>query len=272
MRLSNELSGDIRLSPADRIRYLCLNAWRNIRTWMRGPRSRPFVPSMARARAIAAGQSPSCLLTELFIESELPSLSLPRQLNVLELGCGSGSMAYRLGRLGYRGRYTGVDIADRFCRDYPPDFPFATNFVQTDAHAFETTGDIDLMLSVSTLEHISADAALIANLPAFFNRGGLEVHVVPSGPSLGVYLWHGFRQYTPATLAAKFGPAVEVVRIGGFASYIVHIVFITIPELAFGHSWRKSAPRLYRSVLLGALQADGLLSFFPTAYAAIRRH
>jgi SAM-dependent methyltransferase len=208
----------------------------------------------------------------LFLEAELPRLTVPRELEVLEIGCGSGSMAFRLSRLGYSGRYCGIDINDRFRCDHPGNFPFAVSHVVVDAHAYAPPRAVDLLISVSTLEHIPHDGVLIRRLASLFNPGGVEVHVVPSGPSLAVYLWHGFRQYTPAALAAKFGHPIEIVRLGGVASYLVHLVFITVPDMIFYRSLRKTLPGLYRALLLGSLRLDALLPFLPTAYAVIRRH
>jgi SAM-dependent methyltransferase len=267
-----EISGDIRLSPMDRLRYLVRNAGRNIRSSFGVPGGRSFLPDLARAAAIEAGQSPGRLLTELFLEAELPRMSPPRALNVLEIGCGSGSMAYRLARIGYRGTYTGIDVNDRFRRDHPAGFPFVVTFIQGDAHGFTPAAKGDLMVSVSTLEHIPADAALIDRLATLFAPGGVEVHVVPSGASLLIYLWHGFRQYTPGTLVAKFGPESEIVRLGGLGSYLLHFLFITIPDLILRRSWRKHAPNLYHAMLIAALRLDRILPFFPSAYAVIRRH
>lgn len=270
--MSTELSGDVRLSPADRLRYLIRNACRNITRVRPAPKPRFFLPDRVRAQAITEGQSPGRLLTELFFESELPRLIEIRDVTVLELGCGSGSMAARLVRLGFRGRYTGIDIKDRFNRSAASALPLTAEFVEIDAHAFTPVKKLDLMLSVSTLEHIPDDARLIARLPTFFKRGGLEIHVVPSGASLGLYLWHGFRQYTAASLAQKFGPDIEVVQLGGLGSYLVHFGFVTLPDMLLRRSIRKAAPSLYRLALLAALRLDPWLPVFPCAYAVIRRH
>ncbi len=270
--MNGELSGDIPLSPADRLRYLARNAARNTRSFVGGPGSRAFVPDIDRAAAIEAGQSPGRLLTELFLESELPRLSPPRELNVLEVGCGSGSMAYRLARIGYRGTYTGIDINNRFRRDHPADFPFSVTFIQGDAHGFAPAAKGDLMVSVSTLEHIPADAVLIDRLATLFAPGAVEVHVVPSGASLLIYLWHGFRQYTPRTLVEKFGRKVEIVRLGGLGSYLLHFCFITISDLILRRSLRKHAPKFYRAMVIAALRLDRVFPLFPSAYAVIRRH
>lgn len=270
--MTGEISGDTKLSAGDRLRYLVRNAGRNLSSFVGGPGSRPFLPDIARAAAIEAGQSPGRLLTELFLEAELSRLSPPRALNVLEIGCGSGSMAYRLARIGYSGTYTGIDVNDRFRRDHPADFPFAVTFVQGDAHRFVPAAKGDLMVSVSTLEHIPADAALIDRLATLLAPGGVEVHVVPSGASLLIYLWHGFRQYTPKSLVEKFGPEAHIVRLGGLGSYLLHFVFITTPDLILRRSLRKHAPKFYRAMLIAALRLDRVFSFFPSTYAVIRRH
>lgn len=269
--MTAEICGDVRLSVGDRVLYLLRNALRNLRAIGRGPACRTFLPDIDRASAIAAGQSPGRLLTELFLESELRRL-VPTSVDVVEIGCGSGSMANRLARLGFSGRYTGVDVQDRFRRDHPAGFPFAVTYVQSDAYVFEPSYKVGLMISVSTLEHIPNDTALIGRLPGLFHPGGVEVHVVPSGASLAVYLWHGYRQYTPAALAAKFGPDIDIVRLGGLGSYLLHIAFITGPDLIVRRSLRRAAPNLYRWLLLRALRLDAMLRVCPTAYAVIRRH
>ena len=170
------------------------------------------------------------------------------------------------------GKPTGIDIKDRFDREGAYALPLQAEFVEVDAHAFQPADRFDLMLSVSAHEHIPEDALLIARLPEFFKPGGLEIHVVPSGASLGLYLWHGFRQYTAASIEQKFGPTVEIVQLGGFASYLVHFGFVTMPDLLLRRSIRKSAPSLYRRAVLMALRLDRWMPFFPCAYAIARRH
>lgn len=269
---SAEICGDGAMSTGDRFRYLWQNACRNMASFGCGPATRPFYPDLHRARSAMSGQSPSRLVTELFIESELPKLLPPRSMAVLEIGCGVGAMARRLARLGYRGSYTGVDIQDRFRRDYPSGFPFEVDFRQIDAHEFSPNQQIDFMISVSTLEHIPRDSELISRFPSFFNPGGLELHVVPGGSSLLPYLWHGFRQYTPAALAARFGLGIDIIRLGGLGSYLLHVIVITGPEMFFRRSLRNVMPGLYSRLLRAALRLDRVFPIYPTAYAVIRRH
>lgn len=269
---SNEILGDGAMTVGNRFRYLWQNLCRNLSTLGQGPAASPFFPDLESVRRAMMGQSPSRIITNVFIDSELPKLLPPRKLEVLELGCGAGAMADRLAGLGYSGTYTGVDIKDYFQRNRGRDFPFAIEFRQIDAHEFSPARPIDLMVSVSTLEHIPSDVKLIGRFPGFFNPGGLEVHVVPAGSSLLPYLWHGFRQYTPAMLAARFGGTVELVKIGGLGSLLLHSLVITGPEMFLRRSLRNALPGVYAKLTQAALRVDRVLPVCPTAYAVIRRH
>ena len=269
---SAEICGDGAMSAGNRVRYLWRNACSNLVSFGRGPAARTFFPERERARIAMSGQSPSRLITKLFIDSELPKLLPPRKLEVLEIGCGAGAMAERLAAIGYSGVYTGVDIQDYFRRDRPDNFPLAVSFCQIDAHEFTPARPVDLMVSVSTLEHIPSDAKLIARFSGFFNPGGLEVHVIPAGASLLPYLWHGFRQYTPVSLAARFGADIDLVKIGGLGSLLLHTLVITGPEMFLRRSLRKAMPAAYGALMGLALRIDRVLPICPTAYAVIRRH
>ena len=266
-----EICGDLPLTPGQRLKYLVQNAVRNIKTVGRGPKVRAFRPQRLAKGAMVA-QSPSRFLTELFIATELPKLTPPGYKDVIEIGCGSGSMAGRLAGLGYNGRYTGVDIVDRFRRDQTNGLPFDINFICADAHEFRPPYNADLMISISALEHIPADTAAIRRFAGFLNTGGVEVHVVPAGWGLAVYLWHGFRQYTPASLVDRFGADIQIVGLGGFGSLLLHTMAITLPELCFKKSLRKAIPRIYSALVSAALCVDRVLPVCPTAYAVIRRH
>jgi SAM-dependent methyltransferase len=263
-----EISGDIRLSIGDRLRYLWRNSVRNLQSLWQGPATRSFHCTAGIALRIC-GQSPSRYLTEAFIATRLPRL-LPTAdtVEILEIGCGSGSMASRLERLGYRGNYVGVDVRDRF---RPATGAISQTFVCSDAHDFVPGKPIDLLISVSALEHIPRDADLIQRLSRHMAPAGVQLHFVPASAGLIAYLWHGYRQYSPVALAERFGPQADIIRLGGFASLILHVVVIS-PEMLFGRFIRSLAPGLYAKLLRAALTADRALPFCPTAYAVVRRH
>jgi 2-polyprenyl-3-methyl-5-hydroxy-6-metoxy-1,4-benzoquinol methylase len=271
--VSEELSGDVELSVGDRCRYLWRNLRRNAATIGRGPRTRAF-PVIARdLRGRLCGQSPSRLLTELFIERELPRLLTPGEITVFEIGCGSGSLLRRLAALGYRGRYIGVDLVDRFRRDHATTAPFTVDFIHADAHAVTPGCAVDLVISISAIEHIPRDAELLRRVTRFVRPGGLQLHVVPAAAGLFAYLWHGYRQYTPASLAERFGAeTIELIALGGVGTFMVHLGVITIPEILLGYSLRTSAPSLYAALVRAGITLDRRCSAMPTAFIVVRRH
>ena len=269
MSARSEISGDVPLGAADKLRYLAHNAWRNLSVF--GARWRPYRVSPAIA-ARSVGQSPSRLLTECFLAEMLPKLLPARPIEVLEIGCGSGSMVKRLSGLGVSGHYIGLDIGNSFSADKEPVPGFTVGFRQVDAHLYAPSSPIDLMISVSALEHIPDDARLVARLSGAMNAGGVQVHVVPSAAALWTYLWHGYRQYTPRSLADRFGQSdVEIYGLGGFGTFILHLLAVT-PEIAVGSYLRKRSPGLYSRVMGLALRIDRWLPFCPTAHVVVKRH
>jgi SAM-dependent methyltransferase len=262
-----EINGDLRLGLRDRLRYIWRNALRGWRV-RGGPPARPFRPP-AVAAADVRQRSPSRILTDLFVTTELPGLIPPRPVEVLDVGCGPGQAQQSLTAAGYSGRYTGVDIQDRFRPD--PGSTFEAAFVMTDAHRYEPPRPVDLIFSVSVLEHIDGDAALVARLAGHVAPGGAQVHVVPATASLAVYLWHGYRQYSRSDLARRFGEPVELVGIGGVGSLAVHFIAITVPELLLRIPMRRMLPRAYAHLLRTGLAVDRALPYWPTALVVIKR-
>ncbi len=265
---ARELNGDRPLTPRERLLYLWRNARRNFRAGG-GVKTRRFL-----TRGIAAAdikrRSPSRFLTDLFIKDRLPGLLPPGPIEMLEIGCGSGSMMQRLAGLGYSGTYVGVDVGDRFLRQHGT--PFAATFVQSDAHLYEPAHPVTLLFSFSALEHIDRDDALIARLSGWVDPDGIELHIVPAAAGLFVYLWHGYRQYTPADLVARFGHDVEIFRLGGAGSFLVHLAAITLPEILLGLSLRRRAPNVYARLVLAGFAMDRILPVCPSALIVFKRH
>jgi SAM-dependent methyltransferase len=267
-----DINGDGPIGLRDRFKYLLINTARNLRgfgTARATAHLRPIVLPDLR------GQSPSRLLAEAALAEELPRLlSRPLSQNgpieVIEIGCGTGAMATRLARLGFRGRYTGIDIADRFAPR--ANDAFAVTFRLIDAHDFAPSVPADLVISVSTLEHIDRDEVLLARTRAWLKPGGVEVHVVPAGAALIAYLWHGYRQYSIAALRRRFGPDARIVALGGLGTLLVHVIVITLPELVFRTSLRKSMPRFYGRALRAGIALDRLVPVGATAHLVIRHH
>lgn len=259
-----EISGDCRLTIAQRLRYLAFNFYRNLK-----PGQSPVPQSKfcaKRLRRTPSTASPGRALTEAFLHSQLPKLLAPRKLRVLEIGCGSGSLTKLLGEFGYSGHYVGVDIADRF--DHTPQADFQRTFIEIDAHQFEPDEKFDLVISVSALEHIPDDGKLIDKLAGFVAPNGLQVHFVPSGWGLPVYLWHGFRQYTAASIGQRFDSRrTTLFAMGGAVSFALHFLFITTGEILLRLRLRQRLPRVYGWMLDRCLESDRFVPLCGTMYA-----
>lgn len=207
---------------------------------------------------------------EAFLVDRLPRLRAPGDIHVIEIGCGSGSLSRRLAAIGYRGTYQGIDLVDRFDVSVIPE-AFAARFTCIDAHRFVPDHPVDLLISVSALEHIPEDGRLIARLRNHLAPGGLQVHLVPGPWGLATYLWHGLRQYGRGAVADRFPQGAEVWAMGGLFSFLVHLGCITIPEILFRVQLRADFPQLYRTLSGAALKADRLAPVCATTLAIIER-
>ena len=198
-------------------------------------------------------------MTELFLERELPRLLPQRRVRVFEIGCGSGSLVRRLAAIGYSGEYLGVDIDDRFRLGRGRDGPFATEFVCGDAHDVTPDHPVDLLVSVSAIEHIANDRQLIARFPQLIRPGGLW-KLMPSRRPPACWRTSGT---VTGSIRQPALPSVWVRReLRSSASnwtLMVHVLTITVPELLLNYSFRKSVPAFYRASIRIGLALDRLL-------------
>lgn len=269
MRILQEINGDDRLGFVDRLKYLWRNLWRNmagcteplaIRTWRSPPDIR------------LGTFSPGRCLTEAFISHQLPQLLAPGEVSVLDVGCGSGRTSDLLATAGYTGRYLGVDLDDRFDFERNSGRAFDIRFIQGDAHDMTGQGPFDLILSISALEHVDDDSRLIDRLGKMQSPNGFQIHFLPAPAGLPVYLWHGYRQYGAHAIADRFGSAgTEIYRLGGLASFLLHLFVITLPEIILSISLRKRWPRQYKSMLALSLRLDRWMPFCPVCHVVCCR-
>jgi len=262
--MQTEINGDDRLSVPQRLSYLGVNFVRNLRQGNARLRRESF--QAARLQRTPTAASPSRALTEAFIYGRLPAMLPLGKVRVLEIGCGSGSLTRILAEIGYSGQYVGVDIDDRFDHTVQPGFE--KTFVHTDVNQFKPEGKFDLVISVSALEHIPNDHQITKRLAGFVGSGGLQLHFVPSGWALLVYLWHGYRQYTAFSLAERFDPQeTSFFAMGGGASFLLHFLFITVGDLLLPLRLRQRLPWLYGRLLDGCLKLDRIVPVCATFYA-----
>ncbi len=264
--MSNEINGDERLAPTDRIRYLAVNFWRNLKGSSTRLSSQHWAPSreMLAEHACTNG-SPSRVQMALFIAHELPKIIAPTNVRVLDLGCGAGHLRFALANAGYFGSYTGVDISDhRFRYEHNESFP-EPNFLVGDAATVDLKGPYDIVISVSALEHFPDDSAALANAQSALAKGGQQVHLVPNGASLPLYLWHGLRQYSAQNVATRFpAPDKRIWKLGGAFSFFLHFLVITCSEQALRLNFRRHFSGVYQRLNRLAI---GLDAHFPVLAA-----
>lgn len=266
--VEGEICGDGRMSPGDRLRYMAWNFARNF--GFRRSTVKPTSFCMPRQSRTSGLVSPSRSLTEAFLSLQLPSLLPVGDIRVLDIGCGAGGVVRLLAELGYRGSYVGIDVQDGFNRDVQPGFE--KTFFVVDAHQYQSDEKFDLVISVSALEHIPDDGRLVERLGELLTPRGLQLHFLPSEWALPVYLWHGYRQYTLASLEERFGAGqTAVFTLGGAVSFLLHFLFITCWEILLRVSLREHFSRLYTNSLDISLKIDRYLPLMGTFYAVVWR-
>lgn len=267
----DELNGDAHLGLCDRLRYIARNLRRNLHHQRaRLTALRWCTPGRLQTTGIVTTSSPLRTLSEAFVLDELPRQRPPGEVAVLDVGCGSGRLSALLAEAGYRGKYTGVDIGNRFAGQNSAGPAFRMKFICGDIHVVPIDGPYDLILSVSALEHIAEDQVLLGKLDVMLSTNGLQVHIVPAPAALPLYLWHGFRQYGVTALTDRFGVAgARVFALGGAASWFLHFLWITLPEVIFGVRLRQAFPRAYTVLLRLALRTDARLPSCPLGYAVV---
>jgi SAM-dependent methyltransferase len=174
--------------------------------------------------------SPAREYSDKFLFENLNKLVPAKEIRVLDIGCGSGYIREIFSNLGYKVRYTGVDVKKHQNFDR---FNFVdSEFIQSGIEDFKTENKFDLIISVSALEHIEDDKKVIAKVRQFLKPDGVQIHIVPAIWSRPLYLKHGYRRYNPARLKKIF-PQAEISGKGGLFSFFLHLFFITVPRRIF---------------------------------------
>lgn len=225
-----EISGDRLSNKKDRFFYLCYNLIRGIKGYACNIRSEYWHPNK-----LEDGKgSPGRKYLNQFLLQELLKIIQIREVDVLDVGCGSGYVRTILTDLGYQGYYTGIDIYRHKDFDKHETYSFKSILVESKIENFKTDKKFNLILSNSTLEHIENDALAISKCNYLLKPGCSQIHIIPSFWSLFLYLWHGYRQYNPKRIKILFiHKQYKVYRLGGLFSFFLHLFFITIPVSFF---------------------------------------
>jgi hypothetical protein len=170
-------------------------------------------------------------------------------------------------RHGFSGTYTGVDAVqdNRFDGNDVPQFRSASVIMPIER--FHAESSFDLVVSMTSFEHIEDDAIAAQVASANLAKDGFALHIVPSAWSLPIYLFHGYRQYSAGRLRRIFGNKAEIIALGGLASYIVQFFCYTMPERLSKRVKNKRRSVWYSSWVRRAARLDRYMPFFPMVYA-----
>ncbi len=258
-----EISGDRPLSRANQFRYIWIFLKRFPGLFARVPTKR-FYPTAS----LTGSSSLFRRYIDLFLREYIPSVLTKKEVSVFDIGCGSGYIRSILSDLGYHGVYVGLDIVreDRFnTHDVPV---FASSFVQEPIETFVSDKKYDVVLSNTSLEHVTDDARAVTRAHELCLPGGIEIHIVPSWWSFFLYLWHGYRHYTYGRIKKIFnGTSYTVYPLGGFFSFVTQFFLVTIPERYGRINIRTS--RWYPTIARLAIRFDRFIPFCPIGYAII---
>jgi len=260
-----ELSGDVPLSLGEKIYWLASNAVRGMWGYT------TYLPSTYfHARSLAGGSSsPGRKTIDAFMYNTLSSIAGIKDAAILDIGGGSGYIRKTLSLIGYKGRYTCVDIEKDRRFDNFVSTEFVSEHIERGIESFIPPQKYNLVLSITSLEHIPCDGISVEKAHLSTLPGGVQIFVFPSYWSLPLYLFHGFRQYSPRRIKRLFaGQQYTVYRLNGLFTFLCHFFLITIPERMLGTKGIRHT-RWYEKVVEHAYLCDRLFPFFSYTYAIV---
>jgi len=213
-------------------------------------------------------KSPGRIYSDRFLYENLEKIIPKKEISVLDIGCGSGYIRKIFFDLKYKLFYTGVDIKKHNDFDNFNNYSLENNFIKSKIEDFQTNKKFDLIFSICALEHIKDDKLAVSKFSS-----DLQIHIVPSFWSFFLYLNHGYRRYNPAKLKKIFkqSGSLEICRLGGFFSFILHLFFITIPERIF-KSREIFKSEIYLKILNISHKLDRSIPIFPCSYVVVTKY
>jgi len=283
-----EICGDVTLSLADQWRYVFYGLRQIV-----GSRSRRCSVEVARTdfgnddvqSKITEGASPLRVYTS-SLAAQIIQEHLGKKGPICDIGCGSGRHSRLFEERKGSHLYVGVD------RAFHPSWlstaaraPLLPRcFVRMTAEDVGlATGSVTFTFSSSSLEHIPDVQRAVRELARVMRQGACGFHVVPGVWALFLYLFHGYRRFSPQNLADLFqqaGLKVEQLwSLGGLPSFLLHAVWITALETLMVRRVFRLTPslraglalRVYAALLRVALRLDPFLPFAPAGYAVLVR-
>lgn len=258
-----EISGDIKLSKIDQIKYILFNFFRGF--W--GFRIKLDTKFWHPQKLDLNTDSPGRQYLNSFLNDFFSKKITNKNISVLDIGCGTGYVRSILENLGYEGEYLGIDVFKESKFSYDSN-KFKISFIQKPIEDLDVENRFDLVISNTSFEHIKDDVAAGKQAQKFTKEDGIQLHIVPAFWSLPIYLLHGYRQYSPERIHKVFPIDKEVYRLGGVFTFFLYFFLLTIPERLTGKMiFRKTS--LYPKFLGFANKMDKFLPFMSTFYIVV---
>ncbi|MEK7176188.1 MAG: hypothetical protein AAB695_02320 [Patescibacteria group bacterium] len=160
------------------------------------------------------------------------------EIHVFDTGCGQGNYGTRLSDA--IASYTGVDAKRRpnwdvLTKEHP-----SFHFIESKSNDIlplipEKT---NFFMSQSAIEHFDKDLKFFEQIRDFIDKTkkpAIQIHLFPGAATLPLYLFHGYRQYTPRTISKitrLFKNAeISLYGLGGAASKKLQFKYFTWPVL-----------------------------------------
>lgn len=271
----HNLNADKKLGRFKKIAYFILNFINNIFPNNRIDPSAKLcffniTPSKSDFEKIDQMGSPSRILSQLFLLN-LPWSDIKKELgdiNVLDIGCGSGLYGERLSHYsgGLVSNYKGVDIAENpTWKDLKLKHSnFSFEQIKNEDILSCIPPKTNLFFSQSSLEHLD-DVLYFNQIKEYVEKHKepiIQIHLVPAPFGLLLYLLHGIRQYTPRNISKltkifNKNDIKIIYQLGGKYCNRIHFKFITLPSLIMkSDDKRKSQPIMYQKALEDAIIRD----------------
>ncbi len=166
--------------------------------------------------------------------------------SILDVGCGSGNHSNLFVSQGISGRYLGIDIKEdiHWHKRKGKVNELEVSFKVHDAEFLETLKEkFNFIYSFQSLEHIANDRKAVKGMKTLLQDRGYILITVPSRWSYFLYPGHGYRRYDVhciKDLANQSNLNIEeLVKSGGIATFILHFVLVTIPDVIFRAKIRR---------------------------------
>lgn len=267
----HSLNADVGLNPFQKIAYLFLNILNNLFPYANVDKRIVFknfadLEWQKHWDETYPSSSPGRKASDLFWRS-LPWHEIEQNvgpLHVFDTGCGSGNYALRLGAMLVS--YVGVDAKRRptwaELEAKYPNFRFvesrSTNILPL------IPPETNVFITQSAIEHFDSDLGFFEQIKEFIDKAKhpvVQIHLFPAAATLPLYLFHGFRQYTPRTISkiTRLFPHADIALygLGGSASKKLHFKYFTWPVLITRKYVRPAfAVEEYEPQLRAALEHD----------------